>query len=152
VIKNTIIRKTTADTLFAPIVDAAKNESMYIFIPEGASIETYRKLQKWFTDIKIPRLERSLKAVVIQNTIAYGKDIAPLLNLPTKNELLLKLMMMLRSVGERFVMTLKSIAASKDGPEENSNTANTTIILESLVSSKDGSEPSSTIANTTLTT
>jgi ribosomal protein L10 len=118
VVKNSIMRLVTNTTHFAPIGDIAKNESMYVFIPEGSSIGTYQKLTKWFKDIKVPEVDRSLKAVVLDGNIHYGNDLIQYINLPSKVEMIGRLMRTLQSVGERLVLTLKSLATSKEEEEK----------------------------------
>ena len=112
VIKNSIFRLAAKGTKFEPLATFAKNENIYIFIPEGDSKATSDKFQAWQRELKRTRDDQGIKAVAIENQAFTGGDILPTLRLPSKEELLLRFIGRLKSVGERLVGALHGLRTS----------------------------------------
>lgn len=120
VLKNTLVRRAVADTPFAGLTDKMVGPLAY-----GISSDPV-KVAKVLNDFAKSNEKFVIKAGAMANTVMSPKDVASLASMPSREELLSKLMGTMQAPIAKFVRTLnevpgkfvRTVAAVRDQKEK----------------------------------
>lgn len=126
VVKNSIFRKAVEGTDFAPLGEVVRDETMYLFVPDGEAKNTYEAYKKWQKEIKRTDEEFDMKAGAIEGMLIKGATIETVVNLPSKLELITKIAQGIKAVPLKLARGIKAVptkvgrafAAVRDQKEE----------------------------------
>jgi large subunit ribosomal protein L10 len=109
VVKNSIFRKAVEGTDFAPLAEIVRDETMYLFVPEGEAKKTYEAYKKWQKEIKRTDNIYDVKAGAIEGMLVQGANIEVVVNLPTKLELITKIAQGIKAVPTKVARGIKAV-------------------------------------------
>lgn len=109
VVKNAIFRQAINGTQFEAFMPCLKGQNLYIFVPEGKQKVALDVYGKWREDVERVDPNFDCKGVIIENTLFQGKDIETVKELPTRKELMIRIIQMIKNIPMRLTSTIKSV-------------------------------------------
>lgn len=126
IVKNALFKKSVENTPFEPLSENLRDETMFLFIPDGESKPTYEAFKKWAKEVKRTEPEFSPREGAMEGQLYSGKSLDAVVNLPTKLELITKIAQGIKAVPTKVARGVKevpsklgrAIAAIRDQIEE----------------------------------
>ena len=109
VVKNSLLRKATEGTQFAPIGTKIKNSNMFFFVPEGEAKVTYDKFKAWQKEVKRTEPEFAANFATMEGQLYETKQVESICNLPTKKELITKIALSLKILPTKIARGIKGV-------------------------------------------
>jgi len=105
IVKNTLVRRAVADTPFAGLTDHMIGPLAYGIGPDPVAVA------KVLNDFAKTHDKLVIKAGAMHNQVMSAKDVAALASLPSRGELLAKLLGTMQAPIAKFVQTLNEVPA-----------------------------------------
>lgn len=109
VVKNSLLRKASEGTPFAPLGEVSKKQNMFFFIPEGEAKPAYEGLKKWQREIKRTDADYAVQYAGMEGQLYDSKLVEAVVNLPTKKELITKIAIGIKAVPTKLGRAVKGV-------------------------------------------
>jgi large subunit ribosomal protein L10 len=110
VIKNSLLRLSSKETVFEAMNPMLKEESLFLFPPVGAVRQTFEAFQRWQRETKRTDPQYALRFIARDHALfSESRKIEEIAKLPTKLEVLTKLAYMIKSLPTRIAIDIKHI-------------------------------------------
>ena len=127
IVKNSIMRIALKDTVFEPMIPAIKNENMFFFIPEGDFIPTLNGFKSFQQESRRLGSKFTFTIGAIENQLIAGRELENILGIPSRVQLIGRLLHSLKAAPSALVDRLRQLALKL--PPSSPNAANVSSTL-----------------------